>query len=283
VLKLLQLLTAFLCQIQNGLLDTWKAIWKPPQQQAVALPLPLFHQGATSDEGDTDLPTPNPFSTAPFPKVSPAIPAVVWLLETSTNPDVISAAADMAADLQWPVQADLDVVLDRLRDTFWACFIITGPDYAMKIQVRDSSIQHATSCGKAYGTMNIGSRRHNLIEDHFDLVPTIADTTESSQLDIVFNTLKGYYSQCLRTVHTQSDMLWVLRVLPYTFGGSGVFVLALRSMLEYVSASQTVFTNQNYADCLICLNVMLGFKAHPDTIMLKDKRLTHHPLEFSVL
>ncbi|KAJ7245503.1 hypothetical protein C8J57DRAFT_1524220 [Mycena rebaudengoi] len=79
-------------------------------RQSVSLPLPLFFHNSNKDTG---LPTPNPLSAAPFPAASPAVPAVLWLIETSTNPDVVSVAADIAADLQWPLHADLDAALDR--------------------------------------------------------------------------------------------------------------------------------------------------------------------------
>jgi hypothetical protein len=122
--------------------------------------------------------------------VQAAVPAVVWLLETSTNPDVISVAA---ADLQWPHHADLDVALDRLQETFWACF--TEVKVGDIFRIRDGSIQHATSYGQAYGTMSISSRRNTeLIYPYQDLAPTMAKGTESSQLaqlHTVFSALKG--------------------------------------------------------------------------------------------
>jgi hypothetical protein len=49
-------------------------------------------------------------------------------------------------------------------------------------------------------------------------------------------------------------------------------------MLEYASSSQTGFTKQNYADCLLLLNMMVGFEAHPDTLVLKDKRFHPSPI-----
>jgi hypothetical protein len=268
VLKLLEPLTALLHQIQNGLSGTWMAIWKFLQQQPISPPLPLFRH-----DKDPDPPTSNPFATESFPEASPAVPAVLWLLETSTNPDVISAAADMAADLQWPLHADLDVALFRLQETFWACFIRLEK---FDFQVRDGSIQHAITCGQAYGTMSISSRKNtgNLIYFRRDLLPTMAVGTESlqlAQLHTVFNALKGN-TKFLHSVRTQSVMHWALHVLPHTEQGLRHFVSDLNTMLEYASSSQTAFTKQNYADCLLLLNMMVGFEAHPDTLVLKDKR-----------
>jgi hypothetical protein len=90
------------------------------QQLPISPLLPLFCQSTPGDDEDFDPPLSPFFDELLY--VSPAVPAVVWLIETSTNPDVISAAADMAVDLQWPLHANLDVVLDQLWNEFFACF-----------------------------------------------------------------------------------------------------------------------------------------------------------------
>jgi hypothetical protein len=66
----------------------------------------------------------------------------LWVLETSTNPDLISAAAAMATELQRP-QGGFGVALDRLEDTFWASF--TG---TWDVQVRDGFVQVAIVGGR---------------------------------------------------------------------------------------------------------------------------------------
>ncbi|KAJ7244290.1 hypothetical protein C8J57DRAFT_1681116 [Mycena rebaudengoi] len=271
LLKTILALPAFLHQILNR-------IQKFLQQQSISPLLPLFRWNISSDDGNTGLSTPSPFTTEFFPEASPEVPAVVWLLETSTNPDVISVAADLAVDLQWPRHADLGLALDRLHDTFHACFIVTMEQDSSQFQVRDSSIQHAITCGQAYGTMSISSRRNTgkLIYSFQNLIPPRAEGAKSSQLaqlHTVFNSLKGD-SKCLHGVHTQPVMEWVLHVLPQT-----IEILRfrfakfphLKDMVNGASTSQAGLTKQNYADCLIFLNIMLGFKAHPDILMWKDK------------
>ncbi|KAJ7136853.1 hypothetical protein C8R44DRAFT_868951 [Mycena epipterygia] len=65
--------------------------------------------------------SPTPFNDD-FPKPSPEAPAVAWILDTSTDPDVILAAAEMSLDVQWPLDMDLIAQTTRLRDAFLACF-----------------------------------------------------------------------------------------------------------------------------------------------------------------
>ncbi|KAJ7244214.1 hypothetical protein C8J57DRAFT_1242927 [Mycena rebaudengoi] len=247
-------LPAFLRQFLQGLSDTWKAIRKFLQQDLITLPLPLsffpstlsVNQSTLSYELDDKESTPNPLSAAPSLEASPAIPAVMWLLETSTNPDVISGAADLAVDLQWPLDADLDVALHRLRDTFWASFVVTDDIFNTQFRVQDGSIQHAIACGQAYGTMSISSRgNHKLLKSRATLVLTGAEGTQSlhlAQLHTVFKALKGG-TGCLQTVRTQPDMLWVLHVLPHTAWKSADFASCLKSMLDYATTSWAGLTN----------------------------------------
>ncbi|KAJ7245958.1 hypothetical protein C8J57DRAFT_1678625 [Mycena rebaudengoi] len=204
--KTLPPLPQFLRQFQKGLSDTWMAIRKFLRQQPISLPLPLsFHNYAPRHDEYCDLHVPNPLSAELFPQASPAVPAVLWLLETSTNPDVISAAADIAADLQWPLDADLGLALHRLHTTFWACFI-KHKGSTSEVHVRDGSIQHAITCGQAYGTMSRNSTSINkhLVQRHQFLIPLKAQDTQSlqlTQLHTVFKALKGD-TLCLQTVRT---------------------------------------------------------------------------------
>ncbi|KAJ7106220.1 hypothetical protein C8R44DRAFT_327076 [Mycena epipterygia] len=57
---------------------------------------------------------------APFPEPSPEVPAVLWLLETSTDPHMITTAAEIAYDLQ----ACVGVMPQQMRlyESFLACF-----------------------------------------------------------------------------------------------------------------------------------------------------------------
>ncbi|KAJ7215934.1 hypothetical protein GGX14DRAFT_606915, partial [Mycena pura] len=52
-----------------------------------------------------------------FKKESVEVPAVLWVLETSTDPIMISTAAEMALDLQWPLGLDLRLSMTRLEET----------------------------------------------------------------------------------------------------------------------------------------------------------------------
>ena len=49
--------------------------------------------------------------------------AIRWILETSTNPEFVEAAAEMVPRVQWPPKLDSSVVYVRLADNFATCVI----------------------------------------------------------------------------------------------------------------------------------------------------------------
>ncbi|KAJ7312998.1 hypothetical protein DFH08DRAFT_821824 [Mycena albidolilacea] len=82
-------------------------------------PLPHFTKQHTRPPGPKN---PKPlFDTTCFP-LSQEVPAVSWVLETSTDPVMLVQAADVAIDLQWPITIDVEAQKNRLWENFVACF-----------------------------------------------------------------------------------------------------------------------------------------------------------------
>ncbi|KAF9245034.1 hypothetical protein BU15DRAFT_71382 [Melanogaster broomeanus] len=81
--------------------------------------------------------------------------AVKWILETADNPDVITIAAALVPDVQWPVKFDASTMLAQLRDTFLGCFEDT--QYGQpKLVYRGR--ERAIACGRAFVHMYIERR-----------------------------------------------------------------------------------------------------------------------------
>jgi len=87
--------------------------------------------------------------------------AVRWILETSTNPDFVSAAAAMVSQVDWPKDVDVGTICERLRDTFTAS--------SDKLEcVKGIAHLWAESVGFNRGDTQIGSKvRNRLIHDAF--------------------------------------------------------------------------------------------------------------------
>ncbi|KAJ7474420.1 hypothetical protein B0H11DRAFT_1332696 [Mycena galericulata] len=84
--------------------------------------------------------------------------AILWVLETSTDAELITAVAGIAADpdLCWPFGLNLEAPLTRLSETFIACFNLRPGRNLMEI--RPGFVQRAIYCGQAYGVLKINSR-----------------------------------------------------------------------------------------------------------------------------
>jgi hypothetical protein len=90
-----------------------------------------------------------------FPPQSPEVPAVLWVLETSTDPAIITAAAEIAADLQWPLNLDLEVPMTRVAQTFSPCLDRNFSGTSVAWTVREGMTHRALICSRAYFTFRL--------------------------------------------------------------------------------------------------------------------------------
>ncbi|KAJ7769389.1 hypothetical protein B0H16DRAFT_1881932 [Mycena metata] len=89
--------------------------------------LPRFtSQTSTSTEN------PDPYAEYKSIQASPEVPAVVWALTTSTDPAMIGAAAELGADLQWPLDQFAEAIVDRLWFTALDLFL-DFPSHTMRL------------------------------------------------------------------------------------------------------------------------------------------------------
>ncbi|KAJ7189059.1 hypothetical protein C8R46DRAFT_34396 [Mycena filopes] len=97
-----------------------------------------------------------------FAASSPEVPAVMWVLETSTDPSTITSAADITLDLQWP---DFTPQTTRLRETLLACFEYSRdsrscwPNTFWLKKIRDGMEQRAIQCIHAYCLLRASAHR----------------------------------------------------------------------------------------------------------------------------
>ncbi|KAJ7921700.1 hypothetical protein B0H13DRAFT_2267745 [Mycena leptocephala] len=106
--------------------------------------LPFFMSQTSSNP---DRPMWEVFPHEYFSETSVEVSAVMWILETSTDPMVVTAAAELAVDLQWPLDRDLTSARMRLSEIFNACFNI---DFThSRIELRTDMADRAIHCGGA--------------------------------------------------------------------------------------------------------------------------------------
>ncbi|KAJ7210843.1 hypothetical protein GGX14DRAFT_394468 [Mycena pura] len=111
--------------------------------------LPSFTAHSSLESPNTPLQ--EDFPETDFDEPSAEVPAVLWVLETSTDPMMISTAAEMVIDLQWPLNLDLTLSMNRLDETF-----IHWLNSEQKIQ--EGMVHPATNCGMAYCSLRLVAR-----------------------------------------------------------------------------------------------------------------------------
>ncbi|KAJ7936568.1 hypothetical protein B0H13DRAFT_2303607 [Mycena leptocephala] len=127
-------------------------------------------------------------------KYSAEVPAVLWALETSTNPALVETATAIVPVLKWPAPKELQTLLKRLSDTFNGCFFADGT-------LRAGMEPRKTSCISAFGAllkiqdMALPVIRsipaHQLSEEHLQTVlgqydPEKSDVNASVFEDLVY-------------------------------------------------------------------------------------------------
>ncbi|KAJ7670662.1 hypothetical protein DFH06DRAFT_1369638 [Mycena polygramma] len=93
-----------------------------------------------------------PLLEGPFPRPSPEVPAVSWVLETSTDPRTVAAAAEMVIDLQWSGGLDVGSQLSKLGDGIISCCDITSDGLGVIWSTQSIDAQ-AIHLGRAYCTL----------------------------------------------------------------------------------------------------------------------------------
>ncbi|KAJ7670657.1 hypothetical protein DFH06DRAFT_1124966 [Mycena polygramma] len=112
--------------------------------------LPLFFQSKTPETQHSTEPL--SLFDAPFSETSPEASAILWTLETSTDPHMIDVAAELVVMVQWPKTADVRSQLNRLYDSFLSSLAYQKTPHVIHLQGVLNEIR-AIHLGRAYGVL----------------------------------------------------------------------------------------------------------------------------------
>ncbi|KAJ7850659.1 hypothetical protein B0H14DRAFT_3137597 [Mycena olivaceomarginata] len=221
-------------------------------------PLPRFSKQHTGPPGPQN---PKPlFDTTCFPP-SQEVPAVSWVLETSTDPVMLVRAADVAIDLQWPITIDVEAQKNRLWANFLACFDYDQyeadqyeddwrdyTDVYLKA-IRDGMDGPAAQLNCAYYTLcRVGhsSRPQRIMAwTHF---------TEYREVQNVINLLTHSRLSLDNLVNIQ----WILHVLPLHIYDQTFDSRYLEEFLADLDHSMPTLDCSGFTDYLFCVYAFLS-------------------------
>lgn len=74
-------------------------------------------------------------------------PCIRWIIESSSDPDIITTAASFVPEVEWPPELDISTLLLQLFDTFLRCF---ENNYLEQLMLVPPRRERAIACGKAF-------------------------------------------------------------------------------------------------------------------------------------
>jgi hypothetical protein len=233
----------FICWVYS----TWSSYYFPPGH-----PLPYY-----SEYKDPD--------TLFDPKLlrpSPEVPAVAWLLETSTDPQDINAAAAMASDLQCSFLACFDYYHNGYNTYF-----LTG--------ILDGMTPRSIQLGRALGTLQCvsdSSEADYKVESkfHVQFATSFKHRLESELEDLV--TILGDTPHIDRNPSTLLATKWGLHVIPSLRSWhSYTRLMALESIVRQFENKTPRLGCASFTDYLFCIIHFLSPISKQDIVWM-DKR-----------
>ncbi|KAJ6506014.1 hypothetical protein DFH09DRAFT_1289161 [Mycena vulgaris] len=194
------------------------------------------------------------------PTPSDEVPAVLWILETSTDPVMITAAADIAIDLQWSLDVDLTSSMARLVETFQSCFFMN--EYQLG-NIRTGMIHRAIACGAAYCELKLvsvasGDHPPSLLNHQMNARDVSHDDpAQLLQLSNIIRIAQGWPDLIIDS-ESLLPIPWALHVIP-SIPQFGPEVGELIHFLDQFPANKMPMLDPaGFADYLCCINSFLS-------------------------
>ncbi|KAF7336230.1 hypothetical protein MVEN_02170900 [Mycena venus] len=235
------------------------------------------------------------YSEDDFTPPSAEVPAVLWILDSSTDPKMIEAAAEMAAGLQWPLGLNLDQPMARLEETFNSCFEI-NPDNRLMRDLRPGMARRALHTGRAFGSLgavaqvseidgSISAAHHRIT---WGWLSQPERSPEGLHLRSVWNIVTGVDANFILQ-NDQALMQWAFHVIPFStlsidYRGSrssfGIGEWISRFLNQTLRDQTGTLAHSAFANYLCCVNSVLApidsrVMAQLDKSHLRESLITH--------
>ncbi|KAJ7106223.1 hypothetical protein C8R44DRAFT_805896 [Mycena epipterygia] len=207
----------------------------------------------------------------PFPDASPEVPAILWVLETSTDPHMISAAAEISYDLQWSC-ANITLQQTRLYESFLACFQYSEVFQHIEGHVESRFLLDRVRDGMSLAALHIG-RACWALQDTHDLKPQIiisAYLIEETEPELA-NLLKIVNKQpdLISNCSELSAIKWALHIIPsLKYENLEIKQTAFKYFLNQFKDTTPDLDPSSFADYLCCINNFLSTMSRCDMLRM---------------
>ncbi|KAJ7479718.1 hypothetical protein FB451DRAFT_1556572 [Mycena latifolia] len=275
----LRILKATVSQLRE-LVNSMRTSWSRSIESGTVLPCVALHVVNSNMEPSSD---PYYYSPPSFPQSSPEVHAALWVLETSTDPNVISIVSEIAVDLQWPLDLDLRLPMTRIAQSFDSCLDISWQGNHASGEIRKGMALRASSYGRAYCSLRVIANT-SLMDwtvpsifgtlDHETIEIGTADPVEYSHILNVAQIIKaGMLPTLALDWADQPTIQLALHVIP-SLNPHDTFD-PLNSLEHFVAQFQgggmTRLNESSFANYLCCVNSFLA-PTSPRLTARMDKR-----------
>ncbi|KAJ7113177.1 hypothetical protein C8R44DRAFT_236006 [Mycena epipterygia] len=220
--------------------------------------LPSFTSCGASHSGQPGQKSLDPFADVFLISPSIEVPAVVWMLETSTEPAIISAAAEIIVGLQWPLDMDPTSSMIRLADIFRSCLHLGYKDGTRVQEVRAGMAQRAINCGRAYCALRLIYRIHG--HDTLDPIwfrrePITAEMDDPAHI-LLLNIARiiDDFPELVDDPESLLQVQWALHVVPSLHPDLGVEAKVTHFLDQFQDGRISSLDLTGYTNYLACVN-----------------------------
>ncbi|KAG1772072.1 hypothetical protein EDD22DRAFT_947616 [Suillus occidentalis] len=218
------------------------------------------------------------------PTSSLEAPSIMWLLETSTDPEVFLAAASLVPHVDWPLDLDLSDTLHQLYDVYTSCLDIQGrivPSLEEKALACTMALCHLycniiLQGNPTYGSLSEGRTDYDVFYEMFKRTK-VNDKVLVAIIKLVIaeNGSPSWWASPRFGTCPDSVLEWLSHVLPFHFviGQVDKEVEKLAAtVISKLLCSNSSPSPQIIANCTLLACVMVGVQFDKKDIVRVDKR-----------
>jgi hypothetical protein len=190
---------------------------------------------------------------------SPEVPAVAWVLKTSTDPHVIQSAAQMVVDLHWPSTGDFHQQKTKLLHTFMECWSFSTWELV--------NTHHVVDLGRAYCSLYCAN---------WEEKPFLLQVLPSSHSDPDVNNILCILQGLPHLIFDSGDpraLGWALHVIPSfcRYTSSEDRLMALEYFLTAFDKMPLDLDSSYFSEYLFCVNNFLGPVSRHDLVCMNKR------------
>ena len=204
--------------------------------------------------------------------------SIQWILETSTDADIITAAVGMVPEVEWPEQSDISDLMERLNNHLYACF-----DSTRQLPSLSTTQARVVACLKAICHLCVeqGVRWPFYIDDSGIFSYEHNSTYEIPRLNqglFIAACAQGTAIKLDIESLSPTDRMWMAHMFTYGLHKKRYdpqFDTFVIDFIERVCLLDSTPAPRLVADCLLSAGQLLGLQIDRQHLVRRDKRYVY--------